>query len=201
MPTGIPFRDLRGRLFAAVRRVLRRDGPSALSSRAVTTEAGVAKGVLHRHFADFDAFLAAFVLARVERLDGQAAELRAAAGSGTVAGNVAAALSAALDSDALAIVALVTSRRELRARLRLTTPSGIPLLAETVRMLAGYLTAERGLGRMPLDADVDELALILVGAAQLQLADGPGDVDALRSLVAAVLAEPAMDAARRGPGH
>ena len=62
MPTGVAIRDVREQLFDAAERVLLRDGPSALTSRAVTTEAGCAKGVLHRHFADFDAFLAELVL-------------------------------------------------------------------------------------------------------------------------------------------
>nr|MDQ6938034.1 TetR family transcriptional regulator [Actinomycetota bacterium] len=55
MPTGVALRDAREQLFHAAERVLLRAGPNALTSRAVTTEAGVAKGVLHRHFADFDA--------------------------------------------------------------------------------------------------------------------------------------------------
>ena len=65
MPTGVAIRDARQQLFGAAERVLLRAGPSALTSRAVTAEAGVAKGVLHRHFADFDAFLAEFVLDRI----------------------------------------------------------------------------------------------------------------------------------------
>ena len=51
MPTGTAIRDAREQLFAAAERILLRDGPNALTSRAVTTEAGFAKGVLHRHFA------------------------------------------------------------------------------------------------------------------------------------------------------
>src|SRR6185436_17898802 len=65
-------------LFDAAERVLLRDGPSALTSRA--------KGVLHRHFDDFDAFLAEFVLDRAERLRPRAADLLDSAGTGTVAG-------------------------------------------------------------------------------------------------------------------
>lgn len=76
MPTGVALRDVREQLFDAAERVLLRDGPSALTSRAVTAEAGCAKGVLHRHFADFDAFLAEFVLDRARRMDAQAAVLR-----------------------------------------------------------------------------------------------------------------------------
>ena len=82
MPTGVAIRDPRGQLFDAAERVLLRDGPGALTSRAVTAEAGVAKGVLHRHFADFDAFLVDLTLARIARITEQAAGLRAAAGTG-----------------------------------------------------------------------------------------------------------------------
>jgi len=65
VPTGVAIRDPRGQLFDAAERVLLRDGVSALTSRSVTAEAGVAKGVLHRHFADFDAFLAELTLDRI----------------------------------------------------------------------------------------------------------------------------------------
>ena len=126
MPTGVALRDAREQLFDAAERVLLRDGPSALTSRAVTTEAGCAKGVLHRHFADFDAFLAELVLDRIARIDDQAAGLRESAGTGTVAGNLTGALMALFESVAVAIVGLVTSRDDLRARLRQTTPDRRP---------------------------------------------------------------------------
>jgi AcrR family transcriptional regulator len=53
VPAGVTIRDPRGQLFGGAGRVLLRDGPGGLTSRAVTAEAGVAKGVLHRHFAGF----------------------------------------------------------------------------------------------------------------------------------------------------
>jgi hypothetical protein len=55
VPTGVALPDPREQLFAAAERILRRAGPQALTSRALTTEAGCAKGVLHRHFAGFAA--------------------------------------------------------------------------------------------------------------------------------------------------
>src|SRR5215510_5216358 len=110
VPTGIAIRDVREQLFDAAERILLRDGPSALTSRAVTAEAGCAKGVLHRHFDDFDAFLAEFVLDRIERMDPQATALRESAGTGTVADNLAGALTALFGSVAVAIVPLVTFR-------------------------------------------------------------------------------------------
>ncbi|MFI6595879.1 TetR/AcrR family transcriptional regulator [Nonomuraea sp. NPDC050536] len=171
MPTGVHIREPREQLFDAAERVLLRDGPDALTSRAVTVEAGVAKGVLHRHFADFDAFLAELVLDRIARIDGQAAALRESAGTGTVAGNLTGALMDLFESVAVAIVSLVIFRDELRARLRQARPTGVPLMTEAAEMIASYLTAERDLGRIPPDADVDTLAPTLIGAAHMLFAD------------------------------
>jgi AcrR family transcriptional regulator len=187
----VALRDPRQQLFAAAERVLLRDGPQALTSRSVTTEAGCAKGVLHRYFADFDDFLADLVRDRITRLDGQAAALRDAAGTGTVAGHLAEVLTGLFGSVALAIVALITFRDDLRARLRTTTPAGVPLLSEAAAMLAGYLAAEQALGRLAADADVATLALTLLGASHLLFAGGgqsPPAPEAVHRMVTAVLA-------------
>jgi AcrR family transcriptional regulator len=191
VPTGVHIRDARKQLFDAAERVLLRDGPSALTSRAVTDEAGVAKGVLHRHFDDFDAFLAEFVLDRVERMDPQAAALRDSAGSGTVVGNLASALMAVFSSAAVAMVPLVTFRDGLRARLRETWPAGVPVLTEAVTMIAAYLAVERDLGRIAADAEIDMLAPTLIGAGHLLFADRTGPPpteDAVRKTVTTVIA-------------
>ena len=187
MPTGVPLTDGREQLFDAARRVLLRDGAAALTSRAVTTEAGVAKGVLHRHFTDFDAFLAALAVVELERIDERSAALRATAGEATVADNLTAALCGSLTPEVLSIADLAVSRRALLARLRLATPVGIPLLAQITTMTAAYLTAERGLGRLALGTDVDRLALMLVGAAHLLMTGGAGAGE-VRELVATALA-------------
>ena len=191
MPTGIALPDARERLFGAAERVLLRDGPGGLTSRAVTDEAGVAKGVLHRHFADFDDFLAGLVLDRATRLELTTAALLGAAGTGTVAGNLADALTAAFGPVAVGMVALITVRDALRARLRETWPVGMPLLTEIARMVDAYLHAEIAAGRVAADADASVLARILIGAAHLLFADRtapPPGPDAVESTVAAVLA-------------
>ena len=191
MPTGVALRDPREQLFSAAERVLLRDGPSALTSRAVTTEAGCAKGVLHRHFADFDAFLAELILDRIARVEAQAVALRERAGTGTVVGNLIGALKDLFGTVAVATVALIISRDGLRARLRAAGTARIPLIGESARMIAGYLAAERDLGRIAANADVDTLAPMLIGAAHLLFADRSGpppDDDALRKVVATSLA-------------
>ncbi|MFF1720601.1 TetR/AcrR family transcriptional regulator [Streptomyces sviceus] len=190
MPTGIAIRDVRRQLFDAAERILLRDGANALTSRAVTTEAGVAKGVLHRHFEDFDAFLADLVLDRVGRLEVRSRALRESAGTGDVVGNLAAALTDLFGTIALRIVGLVIARDALRARLREAGGRGVPVLREATAMVAGYLAAERALGRIRADADVDVLAPTLIGAAHLLFADAEGPApgaEEVRRVVAAVV--------------
>ncbi|MEU1145942.1 TetR/AcrR family transcriptional regulator [Streptomyces sp. NPDC005863] len=189
-PTGVALRDVREQLFGAAERVLLRAGPNALTSRAVTEEAGCAKGVLHRHFADFDAFLAELVLDRIGRLDARGATLCAVAGTGSVTGRLTDALTELFGPVALGVLGLITSRDALRTRLRRTTPIGIPLLTEAAAVLIAYLTAERDLGRLAPDADVDTLALTLTGAGHLLFAgheNGPPEPEAVRKVVVSVI--------------
>ncbi len=187
MPTGVALRDVRQQLFDAAQRVLLRDGPGALTSRAVTAEAGCAKGVLHRHFTDFDDFLAELVRRRIAGFEAWGATMRETAGSGVVAENIADAFFGLFDRVGLGLVALVLTRDGLRARLRST---GLPLLAEATAVLAAYLAAERDRHRVPSDADVGTLALTLVGAAHLLFADHestPPELTTVQRLVSSVL--------------
>jgi AcrR family transcriptional regulator len=143
---------------------------------------------LHRHFPDFDAFLGTLVLRHLTRLDALSAELRASAGAATVEDNLAAAITNALDPATTRIISLVCCRRSLLELVRVTTPTGIPLLAEATKMVAGYLTAERGLGRIALTVDVDRLAPMLVGGAYLLAApDSPASVGQVRDLLTSTL--------------
>ncbi|MEV4582618.1 TetR family transcriptional regulator [Nonomuraea jabiensis] len=193
MPTGVALRDVRQQLFDAAERVLLRDGANGLTSRAVTTEAGVAKGVLHRHFEDFDAFLAELVRDRIARLEGQADALRGSAGTGDVAGNLTGALIDLFDSVAVAIVGLVIFRDELRARLRQARPApGVPVLTDAAAMIAAYLNEECELGRIAADADVDALALSLIGAGHMLFAGregNPPEPEEVGKVVNAVIAD------------
>ncbi|NUS94543.1 MAG: TetR/AcrR family transcriptional regulator [Nocardia sp.] len=199
MPTGVHLRDARQQLFDAAERILLRDGPNGLTSRAVTDEAGCAKGVLHRHFTDFDAFLAALVLDRAEQLEAQGNELRAAAGTGTVAANLTSALTALFGPVPVAIIPLITFRDELRARLRRARPGGgMAILGEATTAISGYLADEREKGRIAADADIESLTLSLVGGGHLLFTDrdaGPPTTPAVEKFVATVVA----DTVRRRP--
>jgi AcrR family transcriptional regulator len=188
----VHLRDARQQLFDAAERVLLRAGPDGLTSRAVTDEAGCAKGVLHRHFSDFDAFLTELVLDRAARLERQADTLREAVGTGTVAGNLTDALTTLFGPVPVAIIPLITFRDELRARLRQARPGGgIAILAQVTTAVSAYLAAERDKGRITADADIDSLTLSLVGGGHLLFADRDPDPPApstVHRLVTTVLA-------------
>ncbi|MEZ0113944.1 AcrR family transcriptional regulator [Catenulispora sp. EB89] len=190
MPTGIAIRDPRRQLFDAAERVLLGAGPAALTSRAVTDEAGVAKGVLHRHFADFDAFLADYLIECARRVAEQDERLRARAGQGDLADNLAEALTDFFGSVAQHVLVLVTFRDGLRARLRAAGVPGLPVLTEGTRMVVGYLEAERALGRLPAGFDPELKTLMLVGSTQLAAAgrdDGPPSFGEVRRFVVEAL--------------
>ena len=76
MPTGHALHDARGVLLDAGVRILAAHGAAALTSRSVTEASGVAKGVLHRHFEDFDDFVAALVAQEAIRIQQDAASIR-----------------------------------------------------------------------------------------------------------------------------
>jgi AcrR family transcriptional regulator len=191
VPTGVHLADAQELLFEAAERVLSRDGVSGLTSRAVTSEAGVAKGVLHRHFADFDAFLADLLLDRAGQLDEAVNRLLAAAGSGSVVGNLAGALTAVFTPLAVAEVALVLTRDGLRARLSDAGARRLPLLAAGTALVSADLTAEQALGRIDYTADIATLSPTVIGAVHLLFTDresGSPDPPSLHKAVATVIA-------------
>jgi AcrR family transcriptional regulator len=167
--------------------VLRRDGVSGLTSRAVTDEAGVAKGVMHRHFIDFDGFVAELILDRVARLNVVA---NAAAGTEAVVDNLTEALTAVFTPLAVAMVAIVITRDGVHERLRAAGAPRFPLLAEATATITAYLDEEQALGRVTTNADIPTLSHLLIGSVHLLFTDresGPPDPDALHKMVATVM--------------
>lgn len=189
MPTGVHLLDAQEQLFDAAERVLLRDGANGLTSRSVTAEAGCAKGVLHRHFTDFDAFLVALVLDRAARLEEQVGALRELVGERTVIENLTAALITLFGPVTVAIIPLIIFRDEVRTRLRQNRQGGgMAILAQATTAISAYLEAEREAGRISADADIDSLTLSLVGGGHLLFADADPVSDArVNKLVTTVL--------------
>ncbi|MGX2995574.1 TetR/AcrR family transcriptional regulator [Streptomyces sp. JNUCC 64] len=189
-PRGVATPDVRERLFAAAERVVERDGPGALTSRAVTTEAGCAKGMLHTHFAGLDAFVAELCLDWLARAAEKARELAPLAGRGTVTGNLDAVVLPLLDSGGLALSGLAMSRAASALLVREALAGGAPGFGAIEEAVAAYLTAERRLGRVPEGVAPDLAALALVGTAHhLLMTSGPGaSAPAPRLLMARLVA-------------
>lgn len=189
MPTGHALHDPRQQLFAAAERVLLRDGASGLTGRSVTAEAGVAKGVLHRHFADFDTFVAQLAGERIRRFDEAGERLAGRTGRATVSANVTAALLELLDPVVLALVPQIIAHDGIRRRISTDRP-GLPLLADAAAVVAGYLAGEQRDGRIAATADVGTAALSVVATAHLLLAGEMGALpttDAVHEVIESVL--------------
>jgi AcrR family transcriptional regulator len=164
MPRGVAIPEVRDQLFTAADRVLASTGPAGLTTRAITAEAGVANGVLHRHFRDLDQFLAEFVASRLAALADTAASLPARAGQASVAANLTDAIVALFGADALALMNLVAARPELqRAAEHAAAPAGGGI-GDVEAHFAAYLDAEEQLGRIAPGTDTQALAFTLIGA-------------------------------------
>ncbi|MEU3609749.1 TetR/AcrR family transcriptional regulator [Streptomyces sp. NPDC035033] len=190
-PRGVATPDVRERLFAAAERIVERDGPGALTSRSVTTEAGCAKGLLHAHFAGFDEFVAELCLDRFARTAARARALAGAVGRGTVAGNLDAVVLALFDSGGPAVSGLALARPAAALRVREALEGGAPGFAAIEEAVAAYLEAERRLGRVPASLDAATTALALVGTSHhLLMTAWPGSPDprpTVRRLVTALV--------------
>ncbi|MFI5663561.1 TetR family transcriptional regulator [Streptomyces sp. NPDC051684] len=193
-PRGVATPDVRERLFAAAERVVQRDGPGALTSRAVTTEAGCAKGLLHTHFAGLDEFVAELCLDRFARTAAKARALSGLTGQGTVAGNVDAVALALFESGGPAVSGLAMTRPAAALRVREALEGGAPGFTAIQEAVTDYLEAERRLGRVPGALDAGTAALTVVGTAHhLLMTSWPGAPDprpAMTRLVAQLVAGP-----------
>ncbi|MFJ9732444.1 TetR/AcrR family transcriptional regulator [Streptomyces sp. NPDC101169] len=177
-PRGVATPDVRERLFAAAERVVERDGPGALTSRSVTTEAGCAKGLLHAHFAGLDEFVAELCLDRFARTAAKARELAGLVGQGTVALNLEAVALALFDSGGPAISGLAMTRPAAAVRIREALEGGAPGFTAIQDAIAAYLEAERELGRVAPAVDPGTVALAAVGTAHhLLMTSWPGAPD------------------------
>lgn len=171
-PRGVAIPEVREQLFAAAERLLTRDGPVGLTSRAITAEAGVAKGLLYAHFADLDDFLAELVASRSRKIADSAADLPARAGHGSVTGNLAEAARLLAATATVAVIGVVLSRPSLLRRLQGELGAGPPVLRGLEVAVANYLEAEKRLGRVAADADSEALGLTLVAAVHHVLLTG-----------------------------
>jgi AcrR family transcriptional regulator len=188
MARGVAIPEVRDQLFAAADRVLARDGAAGLTTRAITAEAGVANGVLHRHFRDLDEFLRSFVAGRLRAIADDAAALPGRAGQGTITGNLTEATVAVFGESAQALMSMVVAKPELGPALE-HDAGQTGGLGGIERHFAAYLAAEKKLGRIGPDADIETLAFALLGTVHhLVLIGRAAEPAQVERIVAALVA-------------
>jgi AcrR family transcriptional regulator len=187
MPRGVAIPEVREQLFAAADRVLARDGPAGLTTRAITAEAGVANGVMHRHFRGLDEFLTSFVAARLQAIADGAAALPGRAGHGSITGNLTDATVAVFGENAQALMSLVVTNPQLGPALEHDAGSAGGL-GDIERHFAAYLTTEKKLGRIGPGADTEALAFTLLGTVHHLVITRRGDAPGFRSQVRRIVA-------------
>jgi AcrR family transcriptional regulator len=198
-PRGVAIPDVQSQLFDAAEEILLRDGPHALTGRAITREAGCAAGLLHKHFGDLEQFLTQLIVRRFRIQAEGAAELPARAGGATVEDNLTEAALALFESRTLATAHLVIARPSLRPLVETALASGAPGLPEVTVSIATYLARETELGRVAESADCHSIALALVGTVHHLLLTSPsaGTPDTtVRRLVRALTVGVTTDAPR-----
>jgi AcrR family transcriptional regulator len=190
-PRGKAIPALDEQLFTATERVLARSGPAGLTSRAITDEAGCAKGVLHNHFGDLEGFLAAFVIDRSGAARGRCPDADAAGRSGRRRRQPGRGTVALFGPPALAISSLVISRRGVAQRSQTKHASAASVLGEIQAVIAEYLEAEKGLGRIGAGTDTGTLAFTVFASAHQLFFSAPGQpisADRMRQILVSLLA-------------
>jgi AcrR family transcriptional regulator len=157
--------SLRDHLIAAAETLLAHRGPTAITVRDIARAAQVADGVLYNHFADKEDLLAQALHAHVRSVERSLGDPPGEAGVGTVEDNLRAWVTHGLALHAAVLPAfagLIAQPKVLERFAGLPNPvaGGQGLRAD----LAGYLRAERDLGRLAPHADPDMAATMIVGA-------------------------------------
>jgi AcrR family transcriptional regulator len=169
--------DLREHLIAAAATLISRQGTAGLSVRDIAREAAVADGVLYNYFAGKEDLIAHGLRAHV-RAALRAADPPPVPGSATVSENLESLLreTIRLLSQVLPAFAGTVGQPKVLGRFQelmaghrpdlgpgsghgRADPGGLPT------RFTDYLTAERRLGRIAPDADVEAAAALLIGAA------------------------------------
>jgi AcrR family transcriptional regulator len=164
--------QLRVSLIEHARRLIAREGASALTMRALAVEAGCAVGLPYKVFTDRRELVAEIVHAELGRLRAACDELVGRAGTGTVGGNLMWFAEVFLDSPAVALAPELLADEALVQSVTASAhdtgigPTAFPSI------LSGYLAAEKQAGRVARDVEEDAFGFLLAGALHNLLVAG-----------------------------
>jgi AcrR family transcriptional regulator len=187
---------LRAELVAYAQRIVERDGPGALTMRALAAEAGCAVGLPYKVFASRKELVAELIHADFRRLRDGFERVIGGAGTGTVAGHLAEYAELLLGSPSVALMAEIGRDAEVfDAIVAYAAEIGLPpSLAHTVE---AYLAAEKPLGRVDPAVDERAFGFVISGAIHNLLVSGEAYP---RPASPALRAHRAAIAARLAPG-
>jgi AcrR family transcriptional regulator len=180
---------MRERIVDAAARLIRRDGVSGLTMRAVAAEAGCSVGLPYQFFSNRDDLVFELVALELEAVVAKLNTWLASAGTSTVAANLGEYADILLTSE---IPALLQATRmddgTFTERLAATTTeSGI--VRSFDQAMREYLAQERSLGRVG-DIDVDAFGFVITGAVHNLVVAGHQyprpSRDRLRSMLASI---------------
>ncbi|GLY64647.1 TetR/AcrR family transcriptional regulator [Amycolatopsis taiwanensis] len=153
-------RSLRDHLIATTERMISVQGTAGLTVRAIAREAGVADGVLYNHFTDKEELLAHALRAHVRTVEQGLGELPEP-GAGAVEANLRAYLTYGLAMHRAILPAFAGLLAQPAVLVRFTEL--VEPTADWRDRLREYLHAERDLGRLAADAELESAAAMLVG--------------------------------------
>jgi len=162
----------RASLVGHARRIIERDGPGALTMRALATEADCAVGLPYKVFADRHELVGENIHAEFLRLGERFDEMIGRAGTGTVGGNLAWLAEVLLESPAVALAPEVMGNAQLSKEFteRIHATGIGPASFETA--FSQYLVAEKAAGRVNGDVDEKAFAFLLAGAVHNLMISG-----------------------------
>jgi AcrR family transcriptional regulator len=165
--------ELRATLLEHARRLVGRDGASALTMRALAAEAGVSLGLPYKIFADRREIVDEIVAAEVRRFGAAAESLLGRAGSYTVGDNLIWFTSIVLNSPAAPLAQeLHADDQRLESATEVAERTGLSP-ASFPALLADYLTAEQRAGRVRDNIDCQAFGFLIAGAMHNLLIAGP----------------------------
>jgi AcrR family transcriptional regulator len=165
--------ELRATLLEHARRLVGRDGASALTMRALAAEAGVSLGLPYKIFADRREIVDEIVAAEVRRFGAAAESLLGRAGSYTVGDNLIWFTSIVLNSPAAPLAQeLHADDQRLESATEVAERTGLSP-ASFPALLADYLTAEQRAGRVRDNVDCQAFGFLIAGAMHNLLIAGP----------------------------
>jgi len=165
---------LRAGLIDHARTLVRRDGASALTMRALATEAGCAVGLLYKVFDDREELVVEIAVTELGDLGRRMVAWVAEAGARSVGENLDLYASILLDAElpGLAYAESLDAKR-LAARLAESAEAST-FFGSLGDAVAAYLEREKAAGRVREDIDGPAFGFAIAGAIHNLVASGPG---------------------------